>query len=169
MMSRIILIHFIFGLRPEIMRGVYLQQPASILAAKEMAEKLELTHQCTASHQTHTKMKKTNKAARQRGTQERRSGSWRKSESVQLKACQSQYQRQKRRPRIHSTRLHCSFRSIFRGELSGETWTGSCVEIPSEGSATGRQNRTIEETGFCRDCIFGGFDASEGDYVCRHH
>ena len=28
------LIHFIFGLRPEIMRGVYLQQPASILAAK---------------------------------------------------------------------------------------------------------------------------------------
>ena len=44
------LIHFIFGLRPEIMRGVYLQQPASILAAKEMAEKLELTHQCTASH-----------------------------------------------------------------------------------------------------------------------
>ena len=88
------LIHFIFGLRPEIMRGVYLQQPASILAAKEMAEKLELTHQCTASHQTHTKTKKTNKAARQRGTQERRSGSWRKSDTVQLKACQSQKQRQ---------------------------------------------------------------------------
>ena len=62
------LIHFIFGLRPEIMRGVYLQQPASILAAKEMAEKLELTHQCTASHQKHTKTQKTNKAARQRGT-----------------------------------------------------------------------------------------------------
>ena len=88
------LIHFIFGLRPEIMRGVYLQQPASILAAKEMAEKLELTHQCTASHQTHTKTKKTNKATRQRGTQERRSGSWRKSDAVQLKACQSQKQRQ---------------------------------------------------------------------------
>ena len=88
------LIHFIFGLRPEIMRGVYLQQPASILAAKEMAEKLELTHQCTASHQKHTKTKKTNKAARQRGTQERRSSSWRKSDAVQLKACQSQKQRQ---------------------------------------------------------------------------
>ena len=152
------------------MRGVYLQQPASILAAKEMAEKLELTHQCTASHQMHTKTKKTNKAARQRGTQERRSGSWRKSDAVQLKACPSQYQRQKRRPRIHSTR-GCTAHSgaLCRGELSGETWTGSCVEIPSEGSATGRQNRTLEETGFCRDCIFGGFDASEGDYVCRHH
>ena len=62
------LVHFIFGLRPKIMRGVYLQQPASILAAKEMAKKLELTHQCTASHQTHTKTKKMNKAARQRGT-----------------------------------------------------------------------------------------------------
>ena len=49
------LIHFIFGLRPEIMRGVYIQQPASILAAKNMAEKLELTHQATASHQTHTR------------------------------------------------------------------------------------------------------------------
>ena len=85
------LVHFIFGLRPEILRGVYLQQPTSILAAKEMAEKLELTHQCTASHQTHTKTKKTNKAARQRGTQERRSGSWRKLDAVQLKAYQSQY------------------------------------------------------------------------------
>ena len=38
------LVHFIFGLRPEISRLVYLQQPASILAAKEMAERLELTH-----------------------------------------------------------------------------------------------------------------------------
>ena len=66
-------------------------------------------------------------------------------------------------------RLHRSDRSIFRGELSGETWTGSCVEILTEGSATGRQTRTFEETGVCRDCIFGGFDAGEGDYVCRHH
>ena len=36
------LVHFIFGLRPEIMRGVYIQQPESLLAAKNMAEKLEL-------------------------------------------------------------------------------------------------------------------------------
>ena len=34
------LVHFIFGLRPEIMRGVYVQQPATILAAKNMAEQL---------------------------------------------------------------------------------------------------------------------------------
>ena len=33
------LIHFIFGLRPEIMRGVYIQQPESLLEAKNMAEK----------------------------------------------------------------------------------------------------------------------------------
>ena len=38
------LVHFIFGLRPEIMRGVYIQQPDSLLAAKNMAECLELTH-----------------------------------------------------------------------------------------------------------------------------
>ena len=61
----------------------------------------------------------------------------------------------------------CCFKvlAVPKMELS----TGSCVEIPTEGSATERQNRKIEETGFCRDCIFGGFDASEGDYVCRHH
>ena len=52
----------------------------------------------------------------------------------------------------------CSSRSIG-GELSGETWTGSCVEIPTKGSATRRQNRTREETGFCRDGFIGGFDA----------
>ena len=67
------LTHFIFGLRPEVMRGVYIQQPESLLAAKNMAEKLELTHLMTAEHQEHTKKKKTNKAAQHRGTQERRS------------------------------------------------------------------------------------------------
>ena len=87
------LVHFIFGLRPEIMRGVYLQQPASILAAKEMAEKLELTHQCTVQPQKHTKTKKTNTAARQRGTQERQSRSWHRSDRDQLKACNVQYQK----------------------------------------------------------------------------
>ena len=34
------LVHFIFGLRPEISRLVYIQQPASILAARNVAEKL---------------------------------------------------------------------------------------------------------------------------------
>ena len=67
------LVHFIFGLRPEIMRGVYIQQPESLLAAKNMAEKLELTHHLTVGHPMHTKKKKTSKA-QHRDTQERRSG-----------------------------------------------------------------------------------------------
>ena len=57
------LTHFIFGLRPEVLRGVYIQQPKSLLAAKNMAKKLELTHLMTSEHQKHAKKKKTNKAA----------------------------------------------------------------------------------------------------------
>ena len=68
------LVQFIFGLRPEISPLVYLQQPASILAAKEMAERLELTHQATEMHQRHTKVEKTNKTIRHIGTQGWRSG-----------------------------------------------------------------------------------------------
>ena len=34
------LTHFIFGLCPEVMRGVYIQQPESLLAPKNMAEKI---------------------------------------------------------------------------------------------------------------------------------
>ena len=56
------LTHFIFGLRPEVLRGVYIQQPESLFAAKNMAEKLELAHLMTSEHQQHTKKKKTNKA-----------------------------------------------------------------------------------------------------------
>ena len=73
------LVHFIFGLRPEIMRGVYIQQPDSLLAAKNMAERLELTHHLTVGFPMRTKKQKAPKA-QQRGTQERRSGSWRKSD-----------------------------------------------------------------------------------------
>ena len=36
------LVHYIFGLRPEIMRLVYMQQPASLLAAKIIAEKTRI-------------------------------------------------------------------------------------------------------------------------------
>ena len=68
------LIQFIFGLRPEISRLVYPQQPASILAAKEMAERLELTHQAAVMHQKRTQAKKTNKTIRHSGTQEWRTG-----------------------------------------------------------------------------------------------
>ena len=67
------LVHFIFGLRPEIMRLVYMQQPASLLAAKNMAEKLELTHLATSEPYPRTKKQKTSKT-QHRGTQERRSG-----------------------------------------------------------------------------------------------
>ena len=66
------LVHFIFGLRPEIMRGVYIQQPETLLAAKNMAEKLELTHHLTVGHPMRTKKQKTSQA-QHRDTQERRS------------------------------------------------------------------------------------------------
>ena len=56
------LVHFIFGLRLEIMRLVYVAQPATILAAKTMAEKLELTHLATAEPYPRTKKQKTSKA-----------------------------------------------------------------------------------------------------------
>ena len=75
------LVHFIFGLRPEIMRLVYMQQPASLLAAKIMAEKLELTHLATSEPYPSTRKQKTSKA-QHRGTQERRSGG-----RHQTKAC----------------------------------------------------------------------------------
>ena len=80
------LVHFIFGLRPKIMRNVYIQQPDSLLAAKNMAERLELTHHLTVGHPVRTQKKKTSKA-QHRGTQERRSRSWRRPNRGQLKAC----------------------------------------------------------------------------------
>ena len=45
------LTHFIFGLRPEVLRGVYIQQPESLLAAKNMVKKMELAHLMTSEHQ----------------------------------------------------------------------------------------------------------------------
>ena len=85
------LVHFIFGLRPEIMRGVYIQQPDSLLAAKNMAERLELTHHLTVGFPMRTKKQKAPKA-QHRGTQEMRSG-----RHKQQKACKTvQRQRQRR-------------------------------------------------------------------------
>ena len=66
------LVHFIFGLRPEIMRLVYVAQPATILAAKTMAEKLELTQLATSEPNPRTGKVKSSKAQHS-GTQERRS------------------------------------------------------------------------------------------------
>ena len=100
------LVHFIFGLRPEIMRGVYVQQPASLLAAKNMVEKLELTHLMTSDQQKHTKKQKTSKA-QHRGTQERRSGG-----RYQLRTCRT-VQRQRK---IRETQ-HAGYRSAHIGAL----------------------------------------------------
>ena len=83
------LAHFIFGLRPEIMRGVYIQQPESLPVAKNMAENFEVTHQATSARHEHTKRQKTSKA-QHRGTQERRSGG-----RHQLRTC-STVQRQRK-------------------------------------------------------------------------
>ena len=65
------LTHFIFGLHPKVMRGVYIQQPESLLAAKNMAKKLELTHLMTLEHQEHTRKKKTNTHGRAIGRNSR--------------------------------------------------------------------------------------------------
>ena len=82
------LIHYILGLRPEIMRLVYVQEPASLLAAKTLAEKLELTHQATAMKQRNAKKeKKTPKYAQYRGTQEMRFSRRIQSVRTTQKAC----------------------------------------------------------------------------------
>ena len=100
------LVHFIFGLRPETMRGVYVQHPASLLAAKNMAEKLELTHLMTSDQQKHTKKQKTSKA-QHRGTQERRSGG-----RYQLRTCCT-VQRQKKMTETQ----YSGYRSTYTGAL----------------------------------------------------
>ena len=136
-----------------------------------MAEKLELTHQCTASHQKHTKTKKTNKAARQRGTQERRSGSWRKSDAVQLKACQLQYQRQKRRPRMHSTRGCTAHKGAFLEVSCPErhgpaaVWRSLLKDLP-QGDRTGRLRR---QGSVVMIASLEALTRVKEDYVCRHH
>ena len=69
------LTHFIFGLRPEIMREVHIRQPESLRIAKNIAETIELTHQATSGWHIHTHGKRTAKQrkAQHRGTQERQS------------------------------------------------------------------------------------------------
>ena len=141
------LVHFIFGLRPEIMRGVYLQQPESLLATKEMAEKLKLTHQCTGMHQKHIKTEKSSKAARQRGIQERRSYSGRLRNRNRTGACNVQYLRQKRRPRTHNTREGCTaqpgaFLEVSCPERHGPAavWRSLLKDLP-QGDRSGHLRR----------------------------
>ena len=86
---------FIFGLHPTILRDVLVQRPATLLEAKRIAEELELTHLMTSEHSKHTQKKKTTKANKHSGTQERRYG--RRHQSVpyraQMKTCRVQRQR----------------------------------------------------------------------------
>ena len=132
------LVHFIFGLRPEIMRGVYVQQPASLPVAKNMAEKLELTHLMTSDQQKHTKKQKTSKA-QHRGTQERRSGG-----RYQWKTC-STVQRQRK---IRETQ-HPGCRSTHPGALEAScperhgpaaVWRSLLKDLP-QGDRAGRMRR----------------------------
>ena len=96
------LIHFIFGLRPEIMRGSIFSSQHQYWQQRIWPRKLELTHQATESHQTHTRKQKTSKA-QQKGTQEWRSG---RRLRVQQKTCSISTQRQKKKS-VHSHRIGC--------------------------------------------------------------
>ena len=64
---------FISGLCRTILTEVFIQRPTTLLEAKRIAENLELTQSMLKLHQKSVK-EKTTKAARHRGTQERRSG-----------------------------------------------------------------------------------------------
>ena len=106
------LVHFIFGLRPEIMRLVYMQQPASLLATKIVAEKLELTHLATSEPYPSTRKQKTSKA-QHRGTQERRSGG-----RHQTKACISVPRQKKVMTTIPAQNRGCRFAQLGAREAS---------------------------------------------------
>ena len=97
------LVHFIFGLRPEIMRLVYVAQPATILVAKTMAERLELTHMATSEPNPRTKKSKLSKA-QHRGTQKRRSGG-----RHQKKACKTVQWQKKNRTTEPAQRNGCIY------------------------------------------------------------
>ena len=106
------LVHFIFGLRPEIMRLVYVAQPATILAAKTMAEKLELTHLATVEPYPRTKKQKKSKAQHS-GTQERRSGG-----RYQLKTHRTVQLQKKNKTTKPAQREGCKFAHLGAVEAS---------------------------------------------------
>ena len=135
------LVHFIFGLRPEIMRLVYMQQPASLLAAKIMAEKLELTHQATSEPYPRTKKQKTSKA-QHRGTQERRSGG-----RHQTKACISVPRQKKVMTTKPAQNRGCRFAHTGATEVScpgvhgpAAVWRSFAKDLP-RGDRTGYVRR----------------------------
>ena len=135
------LVHFIFGLRPEIMRLVYIQQPASLLAAKNMAEKLELTHLATSEPYPRTKKQKTSKAQHS-GTQDRRSG----RRKQQLKTCKAVL-RQKKKTTVPAQNRGCRFAQIGATKAScpdihgpAAVWRSFAKDLPL-GDRTGYVRR----------------------------
>ena len=123
------------------MRGVYIQQPETLPAAKNMVEKLELTHLATSERREDTNGKKTSKQrkAQHRGTQERRSGGhyqWKTFSAVQ-------------RQRKISETQHAGCRSAHSGALvescpekhgPAAVWRSLLKDLP-QGDRTGRVRR----------------------------
>ena len=121
------------------MRGVYVQQPESLVAAKNIAEKLELTHLATSEPYPHTKKKKTSKA-QHRGTQERHSGG-----RHQTKTCRPLLRQKKK---TTSTQYRgCKFAQIGAIEASCPdghgpvaVWRSFAKDLP-QGDRTGSVRR----------------------------
>ena len=135
------LVHFVFGLRPEIMRLVYMQQPTSLLAAKNMAEKLDLTHLATSEPYPRTRKSRTSKAQHS-GTQERRS-----SGRHQLKTCKSVPKQKKTTTTIRAQNRGCRFAQIGAREAScpdghgpAAVWRSYVKDLP-QGDRTGYVRR----------------------------
>ena len=63
---------FIFGLHPAILTEVFVKRLATLLEAKRISNKLELTQYMIKEHQNSVK-EKTVKVGQHRGTQEKRS------------------------------------------------------------------------------------------------
>ena len=135
------LIQFIFGLRPEISRLVYLQQPASILAAKEMAERLELTHQAAAMHQKRTQAKKTNKTIRHRGTQEWRTGKRLRDQRRTFSAIRQQKESVPQHFGCTSARTRAFIGASYPENHGPAAMWGSLIKDLPQGDRTGYQRR----------------------------
>ena len=170
------LIHYIFGLRPEIMRLVYVQEPASLLAAKTLAEKLELTHQATAIKQRNEK--KTPKYAQHRGTQEMRSSRRIQSVKTTQKACQYRSRQMKNTQPHHQHKIGCISARKGAKEAScpevhgpAAVWRSRLKDLP-QGDRAGRVRRqgsvvTVSLEALAHEKEKTSADATEAK-ICTH-
>ena len=132
-----------FGLRPAIFVGVFVKRPTTLVERKRIAKALALTQSMMKTHQTNKKQM-TTKSAQHRGIQERRSERLHQSlqfKTHKMKICSFRdRQRQNQRQKIDSRAfdLHIFSERSKGGKLSGDSWTGNCVEIYAERSATER-------------------------------